>query len=126
MPSTRIANEIRQSLVPGESAEDAEFLFDRLFELRRNLDLSKWDNEQITGAVLCFLFPAKPQKYKEEMRAFRLRFHGIASQPRLQQEFRASILPRALTLRETDLTKVQWSASEFFKQQARSAGEGYR
>jgi hypothetical protein len=125
MPSTHIANSIRQSLATNESAEDADFLFDTLLSLREQLNLSKANNEKITGALLCFLFPAKPAQYKADMQAFRLSLSGIASNIELQDKFRSSILPAALTVEESDLSQIVWDSSLYFVQQVQAEGGGY-
>lgn len=122
MPSKTIADEIRQKLAPGEQVNDAEFLFDALFGLRADSTLTTKQNATFTGGLLCFLVPAKPPKYVAGMRQFRLQFAGIASNLSVQQRFRASILPLALTLDEPDIEKVQWDTSLYFAKQPETEG----
>lgn len=118
MPSESIANEIKDNLALYEAPEDAEYLFDALLGLRADLDISTRDNSEIVRRLLCFLTPWKPASYIEAMQNFRVSFAGVATSIEVQQKFRASVLPAARTLIETDPKKIPWNMDLYFSLEA--------
>jgi hypothetical protein len=120
MPSEHIANDIRNSLAPGESYQDFAYLFDTLFSLRQSTTPNPLLNEKISGALLCVFFPDKPQSYISAMQSFRLRFSGVSSNSALQAEFQQSVTPEAISL--TRMEDVIWEPERYFVTQQSTQG----
>jgi hypothetical protein len=117
MPSQRFANEIRQSLAPGERAEDFEYLFDALMSLRTPYNGDNSASEGVTARLLCVLFPDKPQSYIRAMQHFRLAFIGVAAERELQAEFVNSVRPAALKVSTPG--EIVWRPGLYFSKPRR-------
>jgi hypothetical protein len=113
MPSERIANDIRGSLVAGVRFEDFAHMFDTMMLLRRPYHPKGLrSSEEIAGRLLCIAFPAKPAKYMNAMQKFRLGFKGVATRPGLQAEFSNSVRQAAISM--SRIEQIEWIPSLYF------------
>ena len=117
MPSERIANDIRRSLVEGERFDDFAYLFDALLFLRAPYNQELSLSERIAGRLVCVIFPDKPAQYVRAMQRFRLGFAGVSTDPELQGEFSNSVRHAAITLNR--LEGIVWRPSLYFALQPR-------
>jgi hypothetical protein len=117
MPSQHIASEIRQSLAPGERAEDFEYLFDALMSLRAPYNRHNPPSEGVTARLMCVMFPDKPKSYIRAMQQFRLAFSGVANEKELQAEFSNSVKPAALIVNRPD--DIVWRPGLYFSKPRR-------
>ncbi len=113
MPSPLIANKIQDSLAPGETYEDFAYMFDALFSRRGFYNFNIDTNEQVTGRLICIVFPDKPDPYIKAMGLFRMQFAGIANNIDLQVDFSSRIKTEALTVRSTE--NIIWDADRYFE-----------
>jgi hypothetical protein len=120
MPSERIANNIKNSLAPGELYEDFAYMFDTVLDMRAPYNSDAVLNEQVTGRLLCVLFPDKPSQYVKSMQTFRLEFTGIANAPDLQKQFATRVTQEALTVKTP--ADIVWRADQYFVVVAEAQG----
>lgn len=112
MPSDRIVNDIRRSLVDRERFGDFAYLFDALIFLRAPYTPELSLSERIVSRLLCVIFPDKPPNYIRAMQQFRLSFAGVATDSELQGEFSNSVRRAAITLARPQ--QIIWRPSLYF------------
>jgi hypothetical protein len=83
----------------GEDVQDLATMVDILSgeRAKRKPGVSEQQADEFALGVLCFIFdPVKPRDYRDDIRAMRREFGGIATDPTLQDEFRESLSDKLL------------------------------